>query len=256
MQNNTFSTLFVGRNIVNLARVDSTNNYLKDQLTKSEPLPEGTVILAEEQFAGRGQTSNIWVSQPGKNLTFSLLLNPTFISPEFQFALNKLISIAINDCLVKIIGEGVKIKWPNDIYFKDKKLGGVLIENIIRGSKLMHSIIGIGINVNQIDFPENLTNVTSLSKILHQDYDVNLILAELCKLIEQYYLQFRSKNTELINNLYLKNLYRLNEWHWYRINNLVKEGKIIGTDIYGKLEIIIDDKTQVYDFKEIEFLLK
>src|SRR5690606_4854707 len=143
LQNKTISGLFVGQNIVSLKRVDSTNDYLKKQVANSKPVPEGTVILAEEQFAGRGQFDNKWLSQPGQNLTFSILLSPSFLPISQQFSLNIAISLAINDVLCSFIGSGCEIKWPNDIIFDDRKLGGVLIENIIRGTNWKYSIVGI-----------------------------------------------------------------------------------------------------------------
>lgn len=256
MQNNTFSRLFVGQNVVTLKRVDSTNDYLKKELTKSTPLPEGTVILAEEQYAGRGQVNNTWCSEPGKNLTFSLLLCPTFLNPEKQFLLNQSISIAINDTLVKIIGDGVKIKWPNDIFFKDCKLGGVLIENILRGNNLKYSVIGIGLNINQLDFNPDIKNVTSLKKILHQDYDILAVLADLCRSIEQRYLQLRAAKYSMIEQKYLECLYKLNEVHTFRIGEQELDGIISGVDKNGFLEVLFEGELLKYNFKEIAFVYK
>jgi len=254
LQNNTFSTLFVGQNIVTLRRIDSTNNYLKNQLSKSAPLPEGTVILAEEQFAGRGQLNNTWISEPGMNLTLSLLLFPTFLNPEQQFLLNKSISIAINDVLARIIGAGLKIKWPNDIYFKDKKVGGVLIENLLRGRRWNYAVVGIGININQTHFPDTIKKVTSIKEILQKNYDINDILVDLCTSIEQRYLQLRAGKYDLLDQMYIKNLYKYNEPHIFEINGEQKEGKIIGISDTGMLEVNIDEKIGRYNFKEIAFI--
>ena len=254
LQNNTFPTLFVGQNIVTLKRVDSTNNFLKNELSKSTPLLEGTVIMADEQFAGRGQTNNTWVSEPGKNLTFSLLLLPRFLNPENQFLLNKSISIGINDVLTRIIGENLKIKWPNDIYFNDNKLGGILIENILRGNIINSSIIGIGLNINQTEFPADIKNVTSLKQILHRDYDLTELLAELCSSIEYRYLQLRAGKLDAIDSEYLNNLYKLEQIHTFRMGDQEIEGLITGIDKNGLLEISIDGKLRKYNFKEIAFI--
>ena len=131
MQNNTFSGLFVGHNLITLNEVDSTNTFLKDAVSKSTPLLDGTVIMAEKQFAGRGQAENSWQTEPGKNLTFSILLKPGFLSVDKQFELNKAISIALNDVLIKYIPDSAFIKWPNDLYIRTKKIGGMLIENLL-----------------------------------------------------------------------------------------------------------------------------
>jgi len=189
LQNNTFSTLFVGQNLIKLSAVDSTNNYLKNLTSNSEPLPEGTVIMAEHQFAGRGQRDSVWHAEAGKNLTFSLLLRPGFISVEKQFVLNMLVSVALNNVLLKYLPVGLSIKWPNDIYVNDRKIGGVLIENVIVGSNIKQSIIGIGLNINQSVFDDDLKSKTiSISQILQQDVNLMVLLNEICIQIEQLYL--------------------------------------------------------------------
>ena len=179
MQNNIFSGLFVGQNLVTLKQVDSTNNFLKNILSNSKPVPEGTVIMAEEQYAGRGQRENKWHAEPGKNLTFSILLKPHFISAAGQFDLTRAVSMGVFEALEPILGTQLKIKWPNDIYYADKKLGGMLIENILQGSQIKNSIIGIGINVNQDNFTDKAGNATSVKQILQKDYDLKNILSEI-----------------------------------------------------------------------------
>jgi BirA family biotin operon repressor/biotin-[acetyl-CoA-carboxylase] ligase len=255
LQNNTFSGLFIGQNFVRLPSVDSTNNYLKKELSKSTPLPEGTVIMADNQFAGRGQVNNTWVSESGKNLTFSILLNPSFLAPHQQFKLNKTVSVAINDSLRSIIGERVKIKWPNDIFIEDYKLGGVLIENIIQGSNWKHAIVGIGLNINQIDFPDCLKNVTSLNKISGKEYDVNIILRTVCHAIERAYLFLRTSASEKVDIRYQELLYRLNENHFFRINGEEQLGKIIGVDESGLLIVDFLGIHRTFGFKEIEYVI-
>src|SRR5690606_16121061 len=168
-QSNTFSSFFSGQNLITLKRVSSTNDYLKQELSKSTPFNEGTVIMAEEQTAGKGQKGSKWISDPGKNLTFSLLLKPTFLSPVHQFDLNIAVCVSIFETLFPLMGNQVKMKWPNDIFVNDKKLGGILIENILQGNSWKESIIGIGINVNQEDFGD-LENACSIKQLLHREY--------------------------------------------------------------------------------------
>jgi BirA family biotin operon repressor/biotin-[acetyl-CoA-carboxylase] ligase len=255
LQNNTFSGLFIGQKIVALPLVDSTNNYLRNELSKSAPLPEGTVILADHQFAGRGQVNNTWDTEPGKNLTFTILLNPAFLVPDNQFILNKAISIGINDALSHIIGNGVKIKWPNDIYVGDCKLGGILIENIIQGSIWKHAIVGIGLNVNQTNFAPHLKNATSLKKILHKDYEISVLLEAICKNIETQYLQLKAKKIDKINQQYLNRMYRLGEEHLFRTKGIEKPGKIIDVNEHGLLHIKFAGHDNSFSFKEIEFVI-
>ncbi|WP_379086768.1 biotin--[acetyl-CoA-carboxylase] ligase [Pedobacter sp. UC225_65] len=255
MQNNTFSTLFVGQNLINLLAVDSTNNFLKNLLSKSEPLPEGTVIMAEDQFAGRGQQQNSWHAEPGKNLTFSLFLKPTFLPLNQQFLLNMAISIAINNALSVYLPKGLSIKWPNDIYFNHQKLGGVLIENAIMGNTIKNAIIGIGLNINQPTFPEELsTKATSLYQILQENVNLHKLLAEICSQIESLYLQLKANNYTLLMQNYVDKLYKINETSLFRQNGEVFEGMITGVTTTGLLNVVRDNETSQYNFKEIEFL--
>lgn len=253
LQNNIFSQLFVGQNLVSLASVDSTNSWLKELLSKSAPLVEGTVIMAEEQYAGRGQVNNSWVSAAGMNLTISILLQPDFLPVDQQFYLNQAVCLGINDFLQKYFSNAA-IKWPNDCYIGHDKIGGILIENIIQGDKIKHSIIGIGLNINQEEYPETLKNVVSFKKILHRDYDLKILLAEICAAIEVRYLQLKGGDTTTINREYLNRLYKRGVFSMYRVEGRVVKGKILGTSRYGLLEVEIEDKTRQFGLKEIEFL--
>ncbi len=257
MQNNIFSGLFVGQNLVTIKQVDSTNSFLKNLLSNSTPVPEGTVIMADEQYAGRGQQQNTWHSEPGKNLTFSLLLKPHFLSPSQQFDLNRATSLGVYDALHPLLGDQLKIKWPNDIYYGDQKLGGMLIENTIQGDKLKDSIVGIGININQENFPEGASNATSVKQILQKDYELTLILSEICKHIEVYYLKLRAGQTEFVRNAYLSRLYWLNEERGFESDNGVFNG-IVKNVLPGGLLIIEDTNGRQLEFnlKELKFLNK
>ena len=254
MQNNTFSGLFIGQNIVILNEIASTNTYLKDALSKSTPFLEGTVIMAENQYGGRGQTKNVWQSEAGKNLTFSILLNPSFLSVDKQFDLNKAISLALNDVLTTYFGNSAKIKWPNDLYINREKIGGMLIENIVQGNRIKHAIIGIGLNVNQTQFSSDVKNVTSFKKILHTDYDLQTLLADICKAVEARYLQLKAGKIKEITTAYIQKLYLINEWSTFRINTDLNDGKITGVSAEGYLQVEIENKIKQFDFKEIEFI--
>ncbi len=254
MQNNIFLTLFVGHNLVKLNEVDSTNTYLKNLLSNSKPLIEGTVIMAEHQYAGRGQNLNIWESQAGKNLTISIYLKPSFLSVSDQFDLNKAISLGVADCLNKVLGENCHIKWPNDIYFHDRKIGGILIENVIKGYNLKESVIGIGINVNQTNFSAPLSRVNSISKVLHKDYNLQLLLTQLCQDIESRYLQLKAGKKDLLDENYQNSLYRFNEQHRFQIENKIVEGIIKGVSQTGKLLLQINNGVKELDLKEVKFI--
>jgi BirA family biotin operon repressor/biotin-[acetyl-CoA-carboxylase] ligase len=256
LQNNIFSGLFVGQNLVSLKEVDSTNTFLKNILSNSKPVPDGTVIMAETQYAGRGQRENTWHAEPGKNLTFSLLLKPGFLSAQQQFDLTRAVSLGVYDALYPLLRDSLKIKWPNDIYYGDKKLGGMLIENILHGSQIKSAIIGIGLNVNQENFPDNAVNATSIKNILQRDYELKNILAEICNNIEAYYLHLKAGRFEHVRNIYLSRLYWLNEQRQFKSNGQVFDGVIKNVKDNGLLVIDQNGGEQVYNLKEIEFLNK
>ncbi|RCH54916.1 biotin--[acetyl-CoA-carboxylase] ligase [Mucilaginibacter hurinus] len=255
MQNNIFSGLFVGQNFVTLKEVDSTNNFLKNIVSNSKPVPEGTVIMAESQYAGRGQQHNGWHAEPGKNLTFSLLLNPAFLPVVNQYDLNRAVSLGVFNALQPLLGPALKIKWPNDIYYGDKKLGGILIENIIQGSQLKHSIAGIGINVNQFHFPGHLPNAVSVKQILHRDYDLKVLLSEICSHIEACYLKLKAGQYLWLRDEYTKNLYWLNETRNFKSNNTVFAAVIKEVKPNGLLALQKQQEEVTFNLKEIEFLI-
>ncbi|MEE1947300.1 biotin--[acetyl-CoA-carboxylase] ligase [Pedobacter sp. KR3-3] len=255
MQNNTFSTLFVGQNLIKLSAVDSTNNFLKNLVSNSEPLAEGTVIMAENQYAGRGQQQNTWHAEPGKNLTFSVLLRPGFLPLDKQFLLNMVVSVAVNRVLSAYVPSGMRIKWPNDVYYFDQKMGGILIENTIVGSTIKTAVIGIGLNVNQQVFaPELKQRATSLGQILQQDVNLDKLLSEICTELERLYLQLRAGHYTELRQSYVDRLYRFDQPANYRQNGEVFEGTIKGISDLGLLCLEKEGQMVEYNFKEIEFL--
>lgn len=256
MQNNIFSALFVGQNLVTIKELDSTNNFLKNLLSNSKPLPEGTVIMAESQYAGRGQQQNKWHSEPGKNLTFSILLTPSFLPVINQFDLTRVVSLGVFDALEPYLGDKLKIKWPNDIYYEDHKLGGILIETHIQGDRIKDAVIGIGLNINQESFLPGAANAISLKQILHKDYDLRTILSEICGHIEAYYLNLKAGKFLFVRNMYLTRLYWLNQVKRFRSNDQVFEGIVRNVKDEGLLVVENNNMQQEFNLKQIEFLNK
>jgi BirA family biotin operon repressor/biotin-[acetyl-CoA-carboxylase] ligase len=256
LQNNIFSGLFVGQNLIIIKQIDSTNNFLKNSLSNSKPLTEGTVIMAESQYAGRGQQQNRWHSEDGKNLTFSLLLKPAFLPLAQQFDLTRAISLGIINALEPLLGDGLKIKWPNDIYYADGKLGGILIENLVQGNQIKNSVIGIGLNINQASFPLEVPNAVSLKQILHRDYDLKFLLSEICKNIEAAYLNLKAGRFDYVRKAYLERLYWLNEDKMFKTGGQVFKGSIKYVKENGLLIVNDGKQDQEYNLKEIEFLNK
>jgi BirA family biotin operon repressor/biotin-[acetyl-CoA-carboxylase] ligase len=261
--NNTF---FTGKFLLHLPSVDSTNNYAKSLIAKSSPI-DGTVILADEQFAGRGQSGNVWQSEVGKNLTFSIIYQTSFLPATEQFYLNMAVSLGIWSMVNSQLSIEkdkeltthdsrltTKIKWPNDIYVKDQKIAGILIENTISGMHLKHSVIGIGLNVNQEQFPDGL-NATSLKEELLVLSDLSVVLNDLLVAVERYFLLLKERKFERLKTEYIESLYRYNEVSAFTKNGISYAGKIIGVDALGNLQIETENGILSFGFKEISFVI-
>ena len=243
----------IGNLIVSLKVTDSTNNYANQQI-RENVLSEGTVFLAHEQTAGRGQQKNVWESEPGKNLIFSIVLYPNFLEIRRQFMLSKVVALGVYKALNKHV-DSLKIKWPNDIYAGDQKLGGILIENSVICGLLKSAVVGIGLNVNQTVFYSDAPNPVSLQLLTNQHYDCEVILAEILSEINGYYSLLRSGEEEVIDKEFLSVLYRLNEKHFYKAKEEILEGAIIGVNEIGQLLIRKKNgEVQEFHFKEVEFL--
>lgn len=247
-------TLFTGKELVELERVDSTNNFAM-KMVQEQRAGEGTVVWAKEQLSGKGQRGSSWHSKPGENLTFSIIYFPSFLAAEKQFMLSKAVSLALADLVETVSGKQSFIKWPNDIYAEEKKLAGILIENTLRDKNISSAVIGIGLNVNQTEFPANLPDPSSLKLITGKDHDLKLLLGELCCFAEARYLQLKAGRTDSIDEDYTEKLYRLNTWSRFSSQGKVFNGKITGTTAMGKLRIEKESGgTAEFDFKEITFL--
>jgi len=248
-------TLFIGRNAIHLSRVASTNSYASELLRQTRPA-EGTIIYSFEQENGRGQRGNMWLSEPNKNVAFSLILTPSLLHTGEQFLLTKIASLAVADLMAEILKNTelkTRIKWPNDIYVNGKKIAGILIENSISDNKIQSSIVGIGLNINQAEFDETL-NATSLKKLSGKEYDLKEIVDRLCDFLEARYLQLKTNRREQLHHQYLQNLYQINEWQKYYSGNEIFEGKIIGTSPEGKLQLeLLSSEMAEFDLKEIRF---
>jgi len=250
-------TLFIGQNAVHLTAVDSTNSYASEMLRQNRPV-EGTIIYTFEQTAGRGQRGNDWYGEPSKNVAFSLILYPTFLKADEQFLLTKMVSLAVADLMAEILKNPiftVRIKWPNDIYVHDHKIAGILIENTISDQSIVSTVIGIGLNINQLAFPGNTGNPTSVKLLTGEENDLNLIIERLCEFLEARYLQLKSGRRDQIDYAYLQNLYRLDEWKKYTSGNGEFEGMIRSVSPSGKLQIELHNaEIKEFDLKEIGFV--
>ena len=240
-------------NILHYLSLASTNEELK-RVAEASELPNLTVVIADSQTKGRGQAGNSWESEDGKNLTFSILIYPKGVEIINQFLLSKMVSIAIAEVLSEVV-EGVSIKWPNDIYVGEKKICGILIENAIMGHTLSQTIIGIGLNVNQLQFFSDAPNPTSLAIAKGVEVDKEWLLMQLLNRINHYNEALNSRQNELINKAYFSYLYRKDGFHAYNDESGDFEAEIMDVLDYGYL--ILRDKTgknREYAFKEVRFI--
>ncbi|MGB1040404.1 MAG: biotin--[acetyl-CoA-carboxylase] ligase, partial [Flavobacteriales bacterium] len=194
---------FIGKNLIELKSIDSTNNYLSNFANKSKLL-NGTVILAHNQTKGKGQRGNNWESEEGKNLTFSVFLKTSCLSVDKNFFLSIAVCNAIHVIVSKRIGD-TKIKWPNDILVGNKKICGILIENSIVGDKLGNSIIGIGLNVNQENFEDN-SMATSLKLETNTENSKSEILNQILASLEEQIGLIQLNKIEQRKKYYFDNL--------------------------------------------------
>lgn len=251
---NHLQTLFTGRQLIELPEIDSTNNYSKELLSQNKP-SEGTVIVAHTQTQGRGQAGNQWQAEAGKNISLSVIFYPTFLSADKQFFLNMAVSLGIKDFCESILNDEIKIKWPNDIFYLDKKIGGVLIENTVSGSNLQSSIIGIGLNINQTKFSNDLPNASSFAQIANIEFSIPELVNSLCNYLEKYYLQLRSLHFNFLDKAYTTSLFRYNHTSYFKKGNDLFKGEIMGVTKEGKLIIEANGKEFKFGLKEVEFVI-
>lgn len=245
-------TLFIGKDTIYLPSCHSTNDKAAELLQNS-PVSEGTVIIAGHQTQGRGQRGNVWEVLPNMNLTLSIILKPTFLTASEQFRFNIAVSLGIFDFLESYVGTPLKIKWPNDIYIQNQKMGGILIENSWQNSRLQHSIVGIGLNINQQTFGNN--NATSLAKFTGQHYDLEAVFLGLLEHIENRYLQLRNGHFSLLKFNYLQNLFRYQEKHQFEADGQIFGGVIMGVSETGKLILNIENQLKEFDFQTIRYVI-
>ena len=240
---------------IHLPETESTNSYAR-------ALPVGcgiTLITTDHQTAGRGQRGNTWESTAGDNLLFSLILRPQSIPAAQQFALCELISVALCDVLSRYVVD-IRIKWPNDIYHRDRKLCGILIEHDLEGTHLSRTIIGVGLNVNQTSFTSDAPNPISLLQILGREVEREALLKEVIEHFVELYTQHTSPTPMLsrteLHERYTRHLYRQGIEATYRDASGIFPAILRTVELDGRL--ILEDQQgnrHSYLFKEVEYLL-
>jgi len=247
--------MIIGSKVIYFDTLTSTNTHASLLLKGEKPF-EGTIIRAGFQTGGRGQTGNVWESEAGKNLLFSVILYPVTINPADQFLLSMAISLGICDLLDSYL-PGSKIKWPNDIYVNNDKIAGILIECSIMGDIIENCIAGIGLNINQRAFHSDAPNPVSLSQLKGKDLDLSQLFLSLSASLDKRYKKLLSEDYELIRADYAKRLYRMNEWSEYSDINGRFTGRILTVRDNGVISIERQDTGTIseYSFKEVEFII-
>jgi BirA family biotin operon repressor/biotin-[acetyl-CoA-carboxylase] ligase len=248
------NTLFIGQRIIRLKSIESTNNFAAN-LPLAEA-PEGTVVIADEQTNGRGQFGRIWHSDPGLNLTLTVVLRPNSIPLNQVYQLNKAVAIALAKTLKSLIPVAdIKIKWPNDVFANNHKLAGILTENSIRGGQFVSYLAGIGVNVNQVNFPETAANPISMKQLAGTEFNLEDLLFLLCKEIEVIYLKFRSSRFAEISNEFEKWLWKKDEEVLYEFEGNQTMGIIRSVNELGELLIETENQgIKVYQHGSIRII--
>ena len=240
----------IGQPFIVLSRIDSSNNYAMAQ-AHAGLAKHGTTWFANEQTHGKGQRGKSWLASPGENIIQSILLDPTLSGITKTFHLSVVISLACYDLFKKYAGEATTIKWPNDIYWNDRKAGGILIENIFRGSSWCWAVAGIGININQEPLPL-LADAVSLKDITGKKSDTVALGKELCLYIEEHIRLYKDSLSSTMAN-YNDVLYKRGEKVRLRKDNAVFETTIYAVNENGQL-LTTDTMERIFEFGEVEWV--
>jgi len=244
-------------NVIKLDSIDSTNNYSQHLLATSNAA-DGTIVYAENQFSGKGQRGKVWIAEAGQNLSFSIILIEKNLSVENQFYLNMSIALALVGFIKFKLNEDykVEIKWPNDVLINKQKIAGILIENSISGNHISHSIVGIGININQLKFDViEGRQAISLKACTNHQYNLDSCLHELCAFIEDKVTAFRNQQFGTIINEFNGNLYLKNIFSNFLFEDENIQLKIIEVTNFGLLKCeLVNGKIREFELNTLRFL--
>ena len=243
---NSIDSLFI-----ELHQVESTNNYAMG-LIHAGMAQHGLAVFAHHQTKGKGQRNKQWISAPGKNIILSIIIQPTGLNINQQFLLSMSVAYAVRKFFNNYCKEDTKIKWPNDIYYCDRKAGGILIENVLQGKEWKYAVIGIGLNINQADFGNNKKAI-SLSQITGLYYDTITMAKELKEFIHASYQQLISDRKAIVKR-YHKHLYKLNEGAQFKTKDKKFQGIVKGVTEDGLLIVSNHDKEENYRAGEVEWV--
>lgn len=249
----------IGYPFTELDEVDSTNNYAFDRLQANLAV-HGAAFFAHAQTAGKGQRGKVWETQPGSNIILSVTLDMSFLSIGKQFLLSAAAALAVHDFFSKYAGDETKIKWPNDIYWRDRKAGGILIESSVSSGKPIigswkWAMVGIGININQTSFSKGLANPISLKQITGKDFDVVALAKGLCSCLEYRYQQLKNTEAKQLLTAYNQHLYKLHQTVRLKKENAAFICCIEGVNKNGQL-LVSGAAKESFSFGEVEWVLQ
>lgn len=243
--------------LIVLEEVDSTNRFAQELLQKSVKVPEGTAILSFYQTSGKGQKGNVWESEPGSNMLASVILFPDFLEPSNLQLINQAVAVSVCTALRNYSGCEFKIKWPNDIIFGEYKIAGILIENSIREKLCVHSIVGVGINLNQEVFNAYKPKAISLKNIINKTIDsIPEFTIKWRNVLIEYFEMIRGGNEGMIAESYSQLLFGLGEERWFEYDGIRTKGIITGVTKEGYLQIQTDTGTREFGIKEVKYLFE
>ncbi len=249
---NNLNANFIGKVLLRYKELESTQEYAHELLSGFSP-EEGTVVAAAWQRKGRGMMQNRWESEPGQNLLFSLILYPVFLPIGRSFLLSQAMALGVRDWVGTYLG-GAAVKWPNDVYCGDKKVAGILIQNALSGANIQHSVVGVGLNVNQTDFPEHVPNPGSMKGESGATFDIDRSLEELLGSLDRRYLQLKEGDWAGLETAYLQHLYGLGQPRTFaRRDGSTFQGRITGVAENGFLLIDTREGQEAFEVKEVQF---
>ncbi|WP_240410413.1 biotin--[acetyl-CoA-carboxylase] ligase [Hymenobacter oligotrophus] len=249
-------TLFTGQQVIWLPECGSTNTEARELLGQNRAT-EGCTVITNSQTAGRGQRGNQWEAAPGENLTLSVVWRPVFLPAAAQFQLNLAVALGVHDWAAGLLGPdpALRLKWPNDLFYQDQKLGGILIENTLSGAQIHFSIVGIGLNINQTGF--GVPTATSLGLLTGRAYALGPLATRLLEHLERRYLQLRAGQYQALRADYLRVLYRHDgEWHAFEVAGQPLQGRIADVTETGQLVLELSNgQHRQFGLQEIKHVL-
>ena len=244
-------TLFLGKRLIYVPQCHSTNE-IAAQIVDQSSVAEGTTVITDRQLKGKGQWGNSWITEDFKNLTFSIVLKPTFLALGNRFYLNIIIALGVRKAVSTLLKTPVWVKWPNDIMTERGKLAGILIENQLQGQTIAHSVAGVGLNVNQLEF--SIPSATSLAIVSGDQFALPQVLETLMECIEAYYLMLRQGALESLKVSYEASLYWKDELHTFATAEETFKGIIKGVDADGQLQVESEGGVRHFNIKQVRYI--